>query len=408
MRLKELTKNLPDVPGVYFFLKTGEKVPLYIGKAASLKERVKSYFGKDLAEARGLHVVHMVDEATHIRITKTDSILEALLLEAELIKRWKPPYNSKEKDDKSFNYVAITDEEYPRVLLVRGKMLRDEGIEKYRKMFGPFPKGTELKIALGIIRKIFPWRDGKCAVLSGRPCFNRQIGLCPGTCTSEISKKDYARLIAHFSMLFSGKKKTLIRDLEKEMREYAKRKDFEKAACTRNQIFALKHIQDIALLQRDDAHRARGMRMEAYDIAHLSGTDVVGAMVVLEGGLLAKGEYRKFKIRGSRGNDDVNNLKEVLERRFVHKEWALPEAVIVDGGAGQVNVAKKILKKFGVRAFIIGVVKGKGHKAERFVGPIPYIKRMKDSIVMLNAEAHRFAVAYHKQKRNGAYRSFRA
>ncbi len=211
---KKKAKRLPDSPGVYFFLGKNKKV-LYIGKATSLRDRVRSYFAPDLHEVRSPLVANMVAKAVSVDWRKTSSVLEALLLEASLIKTYKPKANTDLKDDKSFNYVLITDEEYPRVLVVRGKNLNEA--PKSKKIFGPFPHGTQLKDAMKLIRKIFPYRD-TCVPCNTRrnlvnkvspckPCFNAQIRLCPGVCSGEVSKQEYLRTIRHIILLFEGKKK---------------------------------------------------------------------------------------------------------------------------------------------------------------------------------------------------------
>ena len=167
-------KKLPESPGVYFFLDKNKK-PIYIGKATSLRDRVKSYFSKDLISARGLLLVKMLDEARSIDIKSTDSVLEALLLEADLIKKFRPIYNTKEKDDKSFNCVVITKEDFPQVLVIRKKDIDFSNLSTSHYLlsaiFGPFPNSAQLKEALNIIRKIIPFRDSKCKV-GKKPCFN--------------------------------------------------------------------------------------------------------------------------------------------------------------------------------------------------------------------------------------------
>ncbi|MEK9171988.1 MAG: excinuclease ABC subunit C, partial [Patescibacteria group bacterium] len=214
MNSQDLKKfKLPDTPGVYFFLR-GKQI-LYIGKATSLKDRVKSYFARDILLSRSPLIAKMIEEAEKIEFIETDSVLEALILEASEIKKYQPVYNSKEKDDKSYNYITITEEDFSKVLVTRGV-----------GTYGPFPHGGELKEALKIIRKIFPFRDSKCK-FNGRPCFNAQIGLCPGPCAGWISKKDYRKIIYHLRLFFEAKKPRLIKSLEKEMKLFAKEQKFE-------------------------------------------------------------------------------------------------------------------------------------------------------------------------------------
>ena len=387
MKIKDLTKfKLPDSPGIYFFLGRGGKI-LYIGKATSLKDRVKSYFARDIFLTRSPLIAKMLEDAVRVKFIKTDSVLEALILEAREIKRYQPTYNSKEKDDKSYNYITITQEDFPKVVVTRGS-----------GTFGPFPHGKELKEALKIIRKIFPFRD-RCLLGQKRPCFNAQIGLCPGVCTGKISKQDYARIIRHLSLFFNGRKKALIADLKREMKALAKAQRFEEASLIKKKIFALEHIQDIALMKKNYAPESKGFRIEAYDVAHTSGTNVVSVMTVVEDGEPAKDEYRKFKLRADK-NDDVGNLKETLERRFNHGEWRVPNLIVVDGGLGQIRVAKKVLAERNMKIPVASVVKDERHKAREILGE----KTREREILLANSEAHRFAIGYHRRLRGKSFR----
>jgi len=258
-------KKLPDSPGVYFF-KRGKRI-LYIGKATSLRDRVKSYFNKDLINTRGPLIVKMLGEATNVSFIQTDSVLEAVILEANQIKKHQPLYNTKEKDNKSFNYVVITKEDYPRVLIIRERALNKFG---YKFVAGPFPKGNELKEAIRIVRKIFPFRDkckiphsGSTAETAGA-CFNRQLGLCPGVCTGEISKRDYNKTIHHIILFFEGKKRQLVKTLEKEMKTLAKARNFEEAQKVKKTLFALNHIRDVSLLKQEASSRKYEVGFKKY------------------------------------------------------------------------------------------------------------------------------------------------
>lgn len=404
--------KLPDTPGIYFF-KKGKHV-LYVGKATSLRDRVRSYFSKDLMDTRGPLLVKMIEEATTIDWEETQSVLEALILEAHTIKTLTPSYNSKEKDNKSYNYVVITDEAFPRVLTIRGREIllgkdkKGNLHELYLHIFGPFPHGSQLREALKIVRKLFPFRD-KCTPFSelkdptkAKPCFNRQIGMCPGVCTGEVGEKEYAGIIKNITLFFEGKKKTIEKNLLKEMKSLAKSKQFEKAQEIKEKIYALNHIRDISLIKRDIFMNKIGLsqsfRIEAYDIAHLSGQQTVGVMTVVLNGELEKNEYRKFKIRGD-GKvmiDDTKNLQEVLRRRLEHLEWTLPDLIVIDGGIAQKNAAEKVLKENGLNIEIISVVKDTRHKPRDFIGKKETLEKRKDEILLANSEAHRFAIAYHR------------
>lgn len=405
MTRNDLIKTkLPDTPGVYFFLGV-KKEMLYIGKATTLDSRVKSYFGSDIAEKRSLLISNMVEEAVSIECTPTDSVLEAVILETNLIRTHKPKYNTRSKDDKSYNHLVITEEEFPRVLVVRGKDVTEKFTpDEIRAEFGPFPSGQLLKDALGVVRRIFKFYDTKkplgqetSTVGRGRINFNKQIGLYPST----DNKEEYLRTINQLQLLFSGDKEKLIENLNKEMFQFAKKEEFEQADIMKRRIFSLKHIQDISLL-KDDSRIYRDekrIRIEGYDIAHLQGKDMVGVMTVLEGGEPARSEYRKFKIKTFDNANDPGALREVLSRRLKHTEWPTPQVIVVDGNSVQKNAAEKELKKMNLIIPVIAVVKDDKHKPTRLIGMKDIIKQHKVAILQVNAEAHRFAVAYHREKR---------
>jgi excinuclease UvrABC nuclease subunit len=421
MKLTDLKANkLPDGPGVYFFKRKSRII--YIGKATSLKDRVRSYFNPDLMEARGPKLVQMLAEATTVVVEPTNSVLEALLKEAALIKKWTPIYNTREKDDKSFWYIVLTNEDFPRILLERGKSLslKYEASE-IKELFGPYPSGSEITAALKIIRRIFPFRD-KClpcgvgfySTRANRstdkkvtenkdcqPCFNRQLGLCPGVCSGEITAKDYQKMIGQLRLFLNGHFASVLKKLESEMKAAARGHHFEKAARLRDQIFSLNHIHDVSLLKRQ-SNLMSGFRIEAYDIAHLSGTNNVGVMTVVIAGLPDKSQYRRFKIKGDTKNEanDVANLKEVLRRRFTHEEWPLPDLLVVDGSIAQVNGAEAVLREYDLKIPIIAVTKNKKHKPESFLGDMALLKKYQADIILANAEAHRFAVNYHRHLRD--------
>jgi excinuclease ABC subunit C len=400
----KLKKKLPDSPGVYFF-KKGKDI-LYIGKATSLRSRVRSYFNQQVAGSRGPIIVGMVDEATSVAFRQTDSVLEAIILEAELIKKYQPRFNSKEKDNKSFFYVVITEEGYPRVLMVRGRNLQaGDNDFKIKKLFGPFPSGSELKEAMRVVRKLFPFRD-KCIPNSGRPCFNRQIDLCPGVCTGETNRVDYKKQIKKIELFLSGKKKAVVGLLKKEMNGLADKREFERAEVIKRKIFALEHIQDVSLIKRESAIRPsfgadnKVFRIEAYDVAHQSGTNNVGVMVVLENGEANRGEYRKFKIRGDYPADDLRSLREVLERRLNHPEWRFPDLIVVDGGKLQLAVAEEIMKRDGLNISVVGVVKDEHHRPKNILGDIEIVKKYEREILLANSEAHSYAINYFRKLAN--------
>lgn len=401
MKKQDLYKyGLPDAPGVYFF-RDNDGVILYIGKATSLKDRVRSYFNPDLIETRGLRLVTMVTLTSTITYQETGSVLEALLLESKFIKEHNPIYNAKDKDDKSFTCVVITKEKFPRVLTIR---IRDYEKKFTKKdvayVYGPFASLPQLRIAMKIIRKMFPYRD-TCELESSRQCFNAQIKLCPGVCIGQISQEDYAKNISNIRKLFEGKKTEIIISLQKDMKEYAKKQMFEKAATARNTIFAMDHIKDISLIKEEKvlSFKDKSFRIEAYDVAHISGTSRVGVMIVLDGGALEKSEYRKFKLE-EHVNDDYEGLRQIMIRRFSHKEWRYPDLIVIDGGLPHKQIAEKILASNGLLIPCVSVVKDERHKPKDILGDKVHVDYHKKDILLANAEAHRFAIGYHKTLRN--------
>jgi excinuclease ABC subunit C len=291
-------------------------------------------------------------------------------------------------------------------LVIREREIKKGLVYKIQEKFGPFTQGESLRQALKIIRKIFPFRD-RCIPLIGKPCFNRQLGLCPGMCDGSISQKEYGKVIHKIKLLFSGKTEGLKKNLKQEMDLLAKNQEYEKANEIKKQIFALNHIQDVALVGVDSIQYTvdslqSDLRIEAYDIAHLSGTNNVGVMVVMENKELKKSDYRKFKIRNSQGND-IGALKEILERRLKHSEWLFPDLIVVDGGLAQLNIAKQIISQIN-QGFtlidLVAVTKNEKHQPKAIIGGKNIIKKYKKEILLANHEAHRFALAFHRGKRN--------
>ncbi len=394
--------SIPDSPGIYLF-KKGRKV-LYVGKATSLRERVRSYFDDALIATRGGRIVDMVTLSTSISFEITETVLEALVREAVLIKKYLPRANVEGKDDKTFIYVVITDELWQRVLLVRGKDLDREHMVvngmKITHVFGPFPSRTQLRAGLRLIRRIFPFYDTKKPLgtigkqQSARIEFNRQIGHYP----REISYSAYRRTIRHIVLFLSGNTSVVRKVLTKEMMSAARQQRFEEASELKRQLFALSHIQDVSLLVRDENETYSDVRIEAYDTAHLSGTNAIGVMVVLDGGIFDKKSYRTFRIKGS-GNDDIASLREILSRRLEHSEWNLPRVFVVDGGAIHKKIAERILSDAGISIPVLAVVKDEKHRPREVIG-IHKNSISEVDAVRVNNEAHRFAIARHRRARS--------
>lgn len=399
-------EKLPESPGVYLMRGVHGKI-LYIGKAGNLKRRASSYFLRPLE----YRLQKMVGEIRKIDYKKTDTALEALILESQLIKKYKPPYNVREKDDKSFLYVKITKDEFPRVLLLRGKDVKKEKYLATRprggfSWYGPFVEAGSVKEALRLIRKIFPFNIHtpeeikKIRESGGRACFNWEIGLCPGICVGDIDKKEYGKIIRNIRLIFEGKRSRLIKSLGEEMNDAASKQEFELAEKKKRQLFALQHINDIALIKEPELPTTNYQlqtRVEGYDISNISGTNAVGSMVVFIGTKPEKNEYRKFKIRTVKGPNDTAMLAEVLRRRFGNP-WALPQLILIDGGKPQVGAALKVLSETGYKIPVVGIAKGPTRKKNEFIGAIPK-QTSRETLIRVRDEAHRFAISYHRKLR---------
>ncbi len=423
MQRSDLKKfDLPDCPGVYLFTKGKgrSKTILYVGKATSLRDRVRSYFDDDLISTRGPRIVDMVTQAEGLDHETVPTVLEALVREAALIREHRPPANAMGKDDKTFLYAVVTDEAVPRVIAVRGKDIDFKKKEvmgasptPFKNAHGPFPSGHQLREALRLIRRIFPFYDtpkpiaaegrrvqvkGANKHLQANVEFNRQIGQYP----RNMDRAEYLRSIRNVSLFLSGRVKALRATLERDMKRAAKEERFEDAATLRSQLFALDHVQDVSLIRENLGEtRSEGPRIEAYDTAHIGGTNAIGVMVVVENSFPQKKDYRTFRIRGYGGkslNDDIASLKEILSRRLGHPEWPLPRAFVVDGGKTHKKAAEEVLKEVGIGIPVVAVVKDERHRPREVIGGMRAGITDADA-VLANSEAHRFSLARHRAAR---------
>lgn len=412
--IKIKNSSLPASPGVYLMKDKSGKV-IYVGKASSLKARVGSYF----IGAKDSKTTELVSNARTIDYLRTKTVLEALILEAAKIKQYNPKYNIIQKDDKSFLYLAITKEKYPKLLLIRGHEIKNYKFKnsnvKFLRVFGPFVSPNALRAALNILRKSFPWSNcaEPVAEKKFKICFDYHLKRCPGVCIGAISSKDYKKIIRGLILFFEGKKERVLRDMKRQMLVASKTEDFEQAARLRNRIYHLENIRDISVLTRDmearsaDAGGAINIygRIEGYDISNISGTSPVGSMVVFSGGEPDKSQYRKFSVRTVKGANDVAMLREVISRRFTHSasDWPLPDIILIDGGMPQVNVAKKVLESLHLGIPIVGLAKGIDRKKDELILPKdnPEMERVanqfKDILVAVRDEAHRFAISFYRR-----------
>jgi len=375
---KNFFKKIPQKPGVYLFLDKNKKV-LYVGRATSLEKRVKGYFQKLLDD----RLAEMVNNSVYLKIIPTSNVLEAIILEANLIKKFWPKYNIRERDDRSFIYIVIPQKDFSFPIIVRKKELEKMSLLK-AEIFGPYKSYSLVKTALRIIRRVFPYST--CKVNSGKPCFDYQIGLCPGACLGIIPKEEYQKNIDNIVLLLKGQKKKLIKKLKKE---------------NPDKIFALKHLEDVALIKKEDIMEKNFFRIEGYDISHFSGQETVGAMVSFKNGEPDKNFYRLFKIKFSKEKDDLSALEEVLRRRFQHKEWPFPDLIVVDGGLPQINRVQKVFKSMKLSFPFVGISK---YQSDKLVFPKKtkkslkkIIEATKDLLIKVRDEAHRFANSYRKR-----------
>lgn len=341
--IKTKIKELPPFPGVYLFKDADENI-LYIGKAKNLKKRVISHF--DGGERKLWNFIPAIQDFDFFECKNEK---EAIILESEMIKRYQPKYNIDSRAGRNYIFVAITKEDFPRVFLTRRTKLKDQRSKtKNTELFGPFVNGKELRFFLKELRKIIPFRS--CDNLPKKTCFYHDLGLCFGPCIKK-RKKEYQKIIKSFRALieiYSGKNK----------------------------------------------------RIEAYDISNLSGSLATGSMVVFCGGRRKKSDYRKFKIKTVKNQNDSRSLREIILRRMKHLEWKIPDIILIDGGKPQLNAAKKI------NIPTLSLAKQKKHSGKIFsphskeyilIDDFPPV--IKNLFLRIRDEAHRFAIDYQKKRR---------
>jgi excinuclease ABC subunit C len=366
-------KDLPKLPGVYFHKDAGGEI-IYVGKAARLNNRVRQYFQK--SRTRDPKTEALVAEIADTDWMVVDSEIEALFLEAEMVRRYMPRYNILLRDDKSMVYIRIDhDSDYPTVTTTRRPL--DDGA----KYFGPYLSMLSIRQALKVLRRIFPYATKRTPGQT-RATLHYHIGLDPGLEDGRTSLEDYRANLRRLMAVIQGKKLAIERELEKDMKRKAKEQDFEAAAKARNQLFSLQRLSKQVIfgdkefldISKDHAlselvellgFEAYPKRIEGYDISHMQGSDVVASMVVFTNGVSNKSQYRKFKTRKNQ-NDDFYNMNETIKRRFTlpptlqaslqgrtsqsGKMWSgsgskgswkmnLPDLVIIDGGKGQLDAA---------------------------------------------------------------------
>ena len=429
LSIKDISK-LPKAAGVYCF--KNSKETLYIGKAANIRERVKTHL--KLTAYRDNLFINQVKKAGYI---KTNSEIEALILEANLIKKVQPKYNVVWRDDKKYFFVARTQEDFPRVFITHQPRTEVKG-PKYKlnqnqiiksstllkaTYIGPFVDGRALKQTLNSLRKAFPFRSYR--TLPKKPCLWYQLGRCPGPCLLNSSlaqqipdlgrkiKKECQDNARNLFKILQGKRVQVLKILKREMKELSKREDYEKAAKIRDRINSLEKVishsqvfgplEDYlsqANLQKILKLKKAVSRIEAYDVSNIQGKEAAGSMVTFIKGAPDKNLYRRFRIKISGKPNDTAMIGEVLSRRIGHPEWGWPDLILIDGGKPQLSAANSILRG---KIPVIAIAKRKNElflekqKKPILLKSLP--REIFNLILQLRDEAHRFALSYHKKLR---------
>ena len=420
-RIERLTREaraLPESPGVYIYHNAdGEEI--YVGKAVNLHSRVRSYF--DDISRHDAKTAALVAEIDSIEILPVDSEVEALLYENRLIKELQPRYNVSLKDSKSYPYLVITwSEEYPRVYISR------ETPRAGDRFYGPFVSAKELRAAVSILQRVFRFCTCKIDLAKNkyaRPCLNYHIGRCYGARAGLMPKEEYRELLRRFSMFISGKRTSVLEDLQKKMKDLSAEMRFEEAAAIRDVIRSLESLGERGSL-KDASHpviapidlaegldemqevlhlKARPRLIEGMDIANLGSGEMVGSVVSFVDGMPQRGGYRKFRIKTVVGQDDFASLREVATRRYsrlLKEDSPLPDIILVDGGIGQLNSVRQVLDELGLSDTIALLSLAKQEEivfSAETQAPVPLSPRSaaKRLLMYVRDEAHRFAQYYH-------------
>lgn len=391
MDIKEKIKSLPQRPGVYLMKDRKARV-VYVGKAADLKKRVSSYFQKTPAAVRN---AMLIEQICDIETIETASEHEAFLLESRLIKRFRPRFNVSLRDDKSFPFIKISKEPYPRVFIGRRKPHEDV------EYFGPYTNVGVLRAAIQSLRKTFPFCS--CRRFLKTACLDYHLGLCSAPCAGTISKQRYRKIILDFKHFLQKGSMGLRKKLEKRMRYCSEHRHYEEALQLRERIRALGVLAEQST---SGLFELLGLfkephRIEAFDISTLLGKEAVGSMVTFIVGKPSKANYRRFKIKSVEGIDDYKMIQELVHRRYrrvMLEALEKPDLIVIDGGRGHLHAALHALHQEGLDIPMIAIAKEKELiYTIKHTQPIALssgdqalqlIQRVRD-------EAHRFALAYH-------------
>jgi len=417
----EKVRSFPQSPGVYLMKDAAGRV-IYVGKAKNLRARAGSYFLKGAAEDR--RTADLVREIREVDYLEAESEIDALLMEARLIKDVQPKYNRELRDDKSFPYLEIhTREEFPRVGFTR------EPKDRGTKLYGPFAAAKPLRGAIQVLQKIFKFRTCTLDISESderwrwfRPCLLASINQCTAPCNFRISRQQYRKAIQRLQRVLEGNKRSLLKEMRAEMQAAAAERRFEEAARLRDEIQMLEtldqrgdletHVQPevfpidpkkgLVGLRKVLGLRATPRTIEGIDVAHTGGTETVASLVQFIDGLPFKPGYRRMRIRTVEGADDTASIREAVARRFRPRDdesHAPPDVLLIDGGRGQLNAALSALAMLEIEPpTVVSLAKREELIYRADVEEPLRLSRRSYALRLLQYvrdEAHRFAQHYH-------------
>ncbi len=409
IQFSDLIENAPAAPGIYkMYDATGTL--LYVGKAKNISNRLRQY--QDISKLE-LHKQVMRSLVSHIEWETVPTESDALIREQELIKTQKPKYNIMLTDGKMYPMLALTNDEYPRLLKFRGK------ISQRRDVYGPYPSVSALNETIKTIQKVCQLRTCTNTQMRNRsrPCLLHQIGRCSAPCCYP-NKQKYAENVRTARKILTGDSEPIISDLTKQMQHFAQQTDFESAAIIRDKISALTHTANRGIRTKraytsdldwaknvSDLEQWLNIKINlagVFDNSHIFGKSPVGAMITFGHNGFEKSGYRHFKLHDkTRAGNDIAMMSEFVQRAIEHGPKL--DLIIVDGGIAQWNIAKRASGDIPV----MGVTKGEVRDGdEHFILPDGRISTdlPKDSPLFLmlrrvRDEAHRFVITYHRSVR---------
>lgn len=420
MELKDKIAKIPQRPGIYFMRDESGGV-IYVGKAKRLRTRLRSHFSAQHTSPMSQAMIASVRDIDFIPLRSEE---EALLLECQYIKEFKPKFNISYRDDKSYPFLKVTlQEPFPRFIITRVK--KPDGA----LYLGPYTDAAALRKTVETLERIFRIRTCSAAHPGKNEhdhCLYSKIEWCSAPCVEKISKEDYRAWVEKACEVLLGRSKELMHQMEGEMDKASKALEFERAAEIRDRLSALQEIvgtrvRMIQKFRRTSDHvtqealelaEALGLdrvpqRIEAFDISNFSGKEAVGSMVHFHQGRPDKRFYRRFRIREVVGIDDFAMMREVVQRRYrrLKEEGGMfPDLILIDGGKGQLSSAHTMLDELDLAHIpVIGLTKRYEEiftpfreepiMLNRDSGALHLVQRIRD-------EAHRFAVTYHKKLRD--------